>query len=80
MVSNVSTEEASNYTSERFLHEPELWRVQVRTLRTVVDAIELNVRQSDEATLAVRKAEYLFLSGLFSVGVSLGILILVMTF
>jgi hypothetical protein len=80
LVSNVSAKEASNYTSERFIHEPELWRVRVRTLRTVVDAIEFNARQGDEAALAVRRAEYLFLAGLFSVGVTLGILIVVMTF
>src|ERR1700709_1592808 len=29
LVSDVSAEEVSNYTSERFIYEPDLWRVQV---------------------------------------------------
>jgi hypothetical protein len=80
LVSGVSAEEVSNYASERFTHEPELWRVQIRTLRSVLVAIELTTIQSDKAAWAVRKAEYLFLAGLFSVAIALGTLILVVTF
>lgn len=80
LVSSISAEEVSNFASERFTHEPELWRVHVRTLRAVLEAIEWTTLQVDKAALAVRKAEYLFLTGLFSVAVALCTLIVVMTF
>jgi hypothetical protein len=80
LVSDISAEEISNYTSERFTHEPELWRVHVRMLHSVLDAIGWTTVQGDKAAWAVRKAEYLFLSGLFSVALALAMLIVVMTF
>jgi hypothetical protein len=79
-VSDISAEEVSNYMAQRFTHEPELWRVHVRTLSAVLEAIERTSIQGDEVAWAVRKAEYLFLSGLFSVAFALGTLIVVMTF
>jgi hypothetical protein len=75
-----SIEEVANYTAERFIHEPELWRVQVRTIRGLLDAIEAMAVQGDRAAQAVKKAEYSFLTGLFSVGVALAILIAEVTF
>jgi hypothetical protein len=78
LVQNVSAEEVSNYTSERFTCEPELWRVHLRTIRSVLEAIESTTIQGDRAARAaraVRTSEYLFLTGLFSVGIALGILI-----
>jgi hypothetical protein len=80
LVSDISAREVSNFASERFTHEPELWRVHVRTLGAVLDAIERTSVQGDEVAWAVRKAEYLFLAGLFSVAIALGNLIVVMTF
>jgi hypothetical protein len=80
LVSDVSAEEVSNYTTERFTHEPDLWRVQIRMIRSLLDAIELTTVEGDEAARAVRNAEYSFLTGLFSVGVAFGILIAVVTF
>jgi len=80
LVSDISAGEVSNYTSDRFTHEPDLWRVQIRTIRGLLDLIERTTRQGDEAVRAVKAAEYLFLTGLFSVGVALAILILVVTF
>jgi hypothetical protein len=80
LVSDISAEEISNYSSDRFTHEPELWRVHVRTMHSVLDAIGWTTIQGDKAAWAVRKAEYLFISGLFSVAISLAILIAVMTF
>jgi hypothetical protein len=76
----ISAEEVSNYASQRFTHEPELWRVQVRTLRSMLAAIERTTIQGDKAAWAVRKAEYFFLAGLFSVAIALGTLIAVVTF
>lgn len=79
-VREISTEEVANYTSERFIYEPDLWRVHVRMIHSLLDAIEAITIQGDEAARALRKAEYSFLTGLFSVGVALGILIVVVTF
>lgn len=80
LLSDISAKEVSNYASERFTHEPDLWRVQVRTLRAIIRVIESTTLQGDNVAYAVRKAEYLFLTGLFSVAVALCTLIVVMTF
>jgi hypothetical protein len=79
-VSDVSAEEVANYTANRFIRDPELWRVHVRTIRGLLDEIEAITLQSDQADRSVRKAEYLFLTGLFSVGIVLGTLIAEVTF
>jgi hypothetical protein len=80
LVSEISAEEVANYNSERFTHEPDLWRIHVRTIRGFLGLIESTTVQGDESARAVRRAEYLFLTGLFSVGVALAILIAVVTF
>ncbi len=79
LLSDISAEEICNYRSQRFTHEPELWRVHVRTLGAVLATIERTSVQGDEVAWVVRKAEYLFLSGLFSVAIALATLIVVMT-
>jgi hypothetical protein len=78
-VADLSAEEVANYTSDRFILEPDLWRVHVRTIRSLLGKIELITLQSDQAARAVRKAEYLFLTGLFLVGIVLGTLIVTVT-
>ena len=65
----------AGYTVERFSHEPDLWRVHLRTIPSLLDAIESITIQGDDAARAVSNAEYSFLVGLFSVGVALVILI-----
>ena len=80
LVSDISAREVFYYLSARFTDEPDLWRVHVRTLRAMLDAVESTTLQGDSIAFAVRKAEYLFLAGLFSVAGALGTLILVMTF
>ncbi len=79
-VADVSAEEVANYASDRFVLEPDLWRVQLRTIRGLLDMIEVVTRQGDAAAQAVRAAEYFFLVGLFSVGVALATLVVVVTF
>jgi hypothetical protein len=79
LVTDISAQEVSYYASERFTHEPDLWRVHMRTLRAMLDGIQSTTLQGDKVAFAVRKAEYLFLSGLFSVALALGTLIVVMT-
>jgi hypothetical protein len=69
---DLSAEEVANYTADRFIREPELWRVHVRTIRGLLGEIEAITRESDQAARAVRKAEYLFLTGLLSVAIVLG--------
>lgn len=68
-------EEIANFTSERFTGEPDLWRVHVRTIRTMRSTIDEYVRQGNQVTKATRSAEYFFLVGLFSIGVSFATLI-----
>lgn len=65
-----STREIANFASERFTNEPCLWRVHVRAIRTVRYAIEASTRQGDQVAKAIKRAEIIFLVGLFSVGVS----------
>jgi hypothetical protein len=76
---DVSIGEIANYTSERFICEPDLWRVQVRTIHGLLDAIESIVFQADRTARALRKAEYSFIAGLFSAGTALAILIVEVT-
>jgi hypothetical protein len=80
LLSVVSVEEVGNYVTERFIHEPDLWRVHLRTILTLLDAIETTTDQGDQAARAVRKAEYFFFAGLFTVGVAFATLIAVVTF
>jgi hypothetical protein len=75
LVSDISPDEVRNYTSERFTDEPDLWRVQVRAVRSLLISIESTTRYVDRAAQVVERAEYFFLSGLFTVGVAFATLI-----
>ncbi len=79
-ISALSAREAANYVTVRFLHEPDLWRVHQRTIVGLLDVIQRFAAQEDVAARAVRKAEYSFFSGLFTVGVAFATLIAVVTF
>jgi hypothetical protein len=76
LVSDISAAEVANYTSDRFTHEPDLWRVHVRAIQSLLVSIESTTRYVDRAARIVEKAEYFFLSGLFTVGVAFATLIL----
>jgi hypothetical protein len=80
LVSDISTREVANYTSERFANEPDLWRVHLRAIRSLLVSIESTTRHVDDAARMVEKAEYFFLSGLFTVGVAFATLIVEVTF
>jgi hypothetical protein len=80
IVSDISTREVANYTSERFANEPDLWRVHLRAIRSLLVSIESTTRHVDDAARMVEKAEYFFLSGLFTVGVAFATLIVEVTF
>jgi hypothetical protein len=78
--SDVSAREVANYATERFACEPDLWRVHLRTIRSLSRLIESKMRQCDEAAQVLRAAESFFLMGLFSVGIALGTLAVAVTF
>lgn len=80
LVSDISAEEVANYLTDRFTHEPDLWRVQIRTIRGLLLSIQSTTEQGDKAAKAVTRAAYFFLGGLLSVGIALAILIAVVTF
>jgi hypothetical protein len=78
--SDISADEVANYTSERFTHEPDLWRVHVRAIHSLLASIESMTRHVDTAARVLEKAEYFFLSGLFTVGIAFATLIAGVTF
>ena len=80
LVSDISAREIANYTTERFTHEPDLWRVHIRTIRGLLISIDSTTRIGDRAAKTLRWAGLLFLVGLLAVGVALGILIFKVTF
>lgn len=80
LVSDLSGEEVANYLTERFTSEPDLWRVQIRMIRGLLKSIKWTIRQGDRAASSVAQAAYFFLVGLAAVGLSLVILVLVVSF
>jgi hypothetical protein len=80
LVSDISAKEVANYITERFTHEPDLWRVHIRTVRGLLKSIDSTTRQGDKAAQAVMWAGRFFLAGLSAVGVALAILISVVSF
>jgi hypothetical protein len=80
LVSDLSIHEVANYTSDRFTREPDLWRVHVRAIRTLLSLIESATEKGDEVARVVERAEIFFLVGLFSVGVSFATVIAEVTF
>jgi hypothetical protein len=71
----ISANEITNYLSDRFLNEPDLWRVHVRSLRALETATSDAQDGGNAAAKAINFSLYAFLAGLgFSAG-ALGILI-----
>jgi hypothetical protein len=80
LVSDISGQEVASYVAERFTHEPDIWRVHIRTIRGLLESIESTTRQGDKTAQAVMWAGRAFLAGLSAVGVALAILISVVSF
>lgn|GEM_PF-1476524 len=80
VVSGASAQEVANYATERFTHEPDLWRVHVRMLNGLLASMAMTTTQGDRAADAVRWAVRLFLAGLLAVAAALVILVAVVTF
>jgi hypothetical protein len=71
----ISADEISNYLSDRFLSEPDLWRVHVRSLRALEVATKDAQEGGNAAAKAINISLYAFLGGLgFSV-IAIGTLI-----
>jgi hypothetical protein len=65
----ISADEITNYLSDRFLNEPDLWRVHVRSLRGLEKATIDAQNGGNAAAKAINISLYAFLAGLgFSVG------------
>jgi hypothetical protein len=80
VVSGLSAEEVANYSMDRFVEEPDLWRVHLRMIRGLLRSIESTTRLGDQAARAVKRAELFFFGGLLLVGVALATLVVVVTF
>jgi hypothetical protein len=74
LIAGISAREIANYTTDRFTHEPDLWRVHVRTIKGLLIAITSTTEIGDKAANALRIAVLLFLAGVNAAAVALGIL------
>lgn len=73
---SISADEITNYLTDRFLSEPDLWRVHVRSLRALETAARNAQHGGNTAAKAINVSLFAFLAGLgFSV-LAIGILIL----
>jgi hypothetical protein len=73
-------EETGNYDTDRFIDEPDLWRVQLRTIRGVAASIRTMTRVGDQVAQAIETAQRYFFGGLSLIGAALGTLVIVVTF
>ena len=80
LVFDISGREVANYLTPRFTHEPELWRVHVRTIRAILISIDSTTKAGDKAVATLRWAGLFFLGGLLSVAAALAIFIVEVTF
>jgi hypothetical protein len=75
-----SAKEVANYATERFVEEADLWRVQLRTIRTLRISIASTTLLIDRAAKAIETAQLFFFGGLSLIGGALGTLVVVVTF
>jgi hypothetical protein len=71
----ISADEIANYTSNRFLTEPDLWRVHVRTLRALKQATTDIQAAGNSAAEAINLSLYFFLAGLVFSLAAIGMLV-----
>jgi len=64
LFATISADEITNYTTERFLAEPDLWRVHVRSLRALRDATAGAQEAGNSAAEAIVWSLWAFLAGL----------------
>jgi hypothetical protein len=71
----IAAEEVTNYRSDRFLAEPDLWRVHVRSLRSLEEAIRWAQEDGNDAAGVITISLYGFLAGLAFSLIAIGTLI-----
>jgi hypothetical protein len=71
----ISADEIANYLTEPFLDAPELWRVHVRSLRTLKLAVENALKGGNDGVKWITVSLYAFLVGLAFVVLAIGMLI-----
>lgn len=71
----ITAVEIANYRSDRFLYEPDLWRVHIRSLKALETATRQTEEEGNIAAKAIARALYVFLVGLAFSLISLGTLI-----
>lgn len=74
LISGISAREIANYTTERFTHEPDLWRVHIRTIKGLLTAIASTTEIGDKAANTLRVAVLFFVAGVIAVALALGTL------
>jgi hypothetical protein len=72
---SISADEITNYLSDRFLSEPDLWRVHVRSLRALETATRNAQEGGNSAARAINISLFAFLAGLAFSVLAIGILI-----
>ena len=72
----IAAEEITNYASDRFLTETDLWRVHVRSLRALEKAARATQEDGNTAAKTILRSLYVFLAGLGFSLISLGTLTL----
>jgi hypothetical protein len=73
---SISADEITNYLTDRFLSEPDLWRVHVRSLRALETATRNAQEGGNAAAKAINISLFAFLAGLAFSVLAVGILIL----
>ena len=71
---DISAGEVANYLTDPFLNAPELWRVHVRSLRTLKKATEDAQKRGDDALKSITASLYAFLAGLLLAVVAVALL------
>jgi hypothetical protein len=71
----VAADEIANYLTEPFLDAPELWPVQVRSIRALKSAAEDAQKGADDVLKSITVSLYAFLAGLASAVIAVGILL-----
>jgi hypothetical protein len=72
---SLAAAEIAIYLTEPFLDAPELWRVHVRTLRSLERTIKIGQREANSAVKLITVSLYAFLVGLALAVLSVGTLI-----
>jgi hypothetical protein len=72
----LAADESAIYASDRFLAEPDLWRVHGRALRAMETSVRRAQENDDAVAVAITNSLYSFLAGLGFSLILLGTLIL----